>query len=197
MSSFVKFIYNLLTYFFKSSIIDTVSSKPSSLKTKLKENLIMNKSKYLTNAAIIAAVYIVLTLITNALGLANGAIQVRISEALCALPMFTPAAIPGLFIGCLLSNIFTGCVIWDVIFGSLATLIGAVFTYNLRKYRRLALLPPIISNTIYRKRPHSVLSGRKRPLRQQGTFSLSARFCESTRHFGTHYSAGRTLCWVE
>jgi len=107
----------------------------------------MNKARYLTNAAIIAAVYIVLTLITNALGLANGAIQVRISEAMCVLPMFTPAAIPGLFIGCLLSNIFTGCVVWDVIFGSLATLIGAVFTYNLRKYKRLALLPPIIANT--------------------------------------------------
>ncbi|MBO5734420.1 MAG: QueT transporter family protein [Clostridia bacterium] len=107
----------------------------------------MNKARYLTNAAIIAAVYIVLTLITNALGLANGAIQVRISEAMCVLPMFTPAAIPGLFIGCMLSNIFTGCVIWDVIFGSLATLIGAVFTYNLRKYKRLALLPPIIANT--------------------------------------------------
>ena len=108
----------------------------------------MNKARYLTNAAIIAAVYIVLTLITNALGLANGAIQVRISEAMCVLPMFTPSAIPGLFIGCMLSNIFTGCVIWDVIFGSLATLIGAVFTYNLRKYRRLALLPPIIANTV-------------------------------------------------
>lgn len=108
----------------------------------------MNKSKYLTNAAVIAAAYIVLTLITNALGLANGAIQVRISESLCVLPMFTPAAIPGLFIGCMLSNIFTGCVIWDVIFGSLATLIGAVFTYNLRKYRRLAILPPIIANTV-------------------------------------------------
>ena len=107
----------------------------------------MNKARYLTNAAIIAAVYIVLTLITNALGLANGAIQVRISEAMCVLPMFTPAAIPGLFIGCMLSNIFTGCVIWDIIFGSLATLIGAVFTYNLRKYKRLALLPPIIANT--------------------------------------------------
>lgn len=108
----------------------------------------MNKARYLTNAAIIAAVYIVLTLLTNALGLANGAIQVRFSEALCILPMFTPAAIPGLFIGCMLSNIFTGCIFWDVVFGSLATLIGAVFTYNLRKYRKLAILPPIISNTV-------------------------------------------------
>ena len=108
----------------------------------------MNKARYLTNAAIIAAVYIVLTLLTNALGLANGATQVRFSEALCILPMFTPAAIPGLFIGCMLSNIFTGCIFWDVVFGSLATLIGAVFTYNLRKYRKLAILPPIISNTV-------------------------------------------------
>jgi len=108
----------------------------------------MKKSNYLTTAAIIAALYIVLTLFTNLLGLANGAIQIRISEALCVLPMFTPAAIPGLFLGCLVSNIFTGCVFWDVIFGSLATLIGAVFTYNLRKYRRLAILPPIISNTL-------------------------------------------------
>ena len=74
----------------------------------------MKKTRYLTTAAIIAAIYIILTLITNALGLANGAIQVRFSESLCVLPMFTPAAIPGLFIGCFLSNIFTGCVFWDV-----------------------------------------------------------------------------------
>lgn len=108
----------------------------------------MNKSKYLSNAAIIAALYVVLTLFTNLLGLANGAIQVRISEALCVLPMFTPAAIPGLFLGCLISNIMCGCVVWDVIFGSLATLIGAIFTYRLRRYKRLALLPPIVSNTL-------------------------------------------------
>lgn len=108
----------------------------------------MKRTKYLTSAAIIASLYVVLTVITNLLGLANGAIQVRFSEALCVLPMFTPAAIPGLFIGCLLSNILTGCVVWDVIFGSLATLIGAVFTYNLRKHKRLAVLPPIISNTL-------------------------------------------------
>ena len=108
----------------------------------------MKKAKYLTTAAIIAAIYIILTLLTNALGLANGAIQVRFSESLCVLPIFTPAAIPGLFIGCFLSNIFTGCVFWDVLFGSLATLIGAVFTYNLRKCKKIALLPPILSNTL-------------------------------------------------
>ena len=108
----------------------------------------MKKAKFLSSAAIIAALYVVLTFIANALGLASGAIQVRISEALCILPVFTPAAIPGLFLGCLISNILCGCVVWDVIFGSLATLIGAVFTRVLRKNRHFSLLPPIISNTI-------------------------------------------------
>ncbi len=108
----------------------------------------MKKSKFLSTAAIIAALYVVLTFIANSLGLASGAIQVRISESLCVLPMFTPAAIPGLFLGCLISNILCGCVVWDVIFGSLATLIGAVFTYLLRKHKILALIPPILSNTI-------------------------------------------------
>ena len=62
----------------------------------------------LTQAAMIAAIYVVLTYFISAFGLANGAIQVRISEALTILPIFTPAAIPGLFVGCLLSNILTG-----------------------------------------------------------------------------------------
>ncbi len=106
------------------------------------------KTKRLTQAAIIAACYIVLTFIANSLGLANGAIQVRFSESLCVLPAFTPAAIPGLFLGCLISNIMSGCVITDIIFGSLATLIGAIFTHLLRKYRYLASVPPIIANTL-------------------------------------------------
>lgn len=97
--------------------------------------------------AIIATMYVVLTYITNALGLANGAVQVRFSEALTILPLFTPYAIPGLFIGCLASNILTGCVITDIIFGSLATLIGAIGTYLLRKHPILATLPPILANT--------------------------------------------------
>ena len=63
---------------------------------------------YITQAGVIAALYVVLTLMANALGLANYAIQVRFSEALTILPFFTPAAIPGLFVGCLLSNILTG-----------------------------------------------------------------------------------------
>lgn len=102
----------------------------------------------LTQAAIIAALYIVLTFFANALGLANYAIQVRFSESLCILPYFTNAAIPGLFIGCLLSNIMTGCALPDIIFGSLATLLGAITTYLLRKYKWAAPVGPIISNAV-------------------------------------------------
>ncbi len=92
------------------------------------------KVLFLTQAAMIAALYVVLTMISNALGLANQAIQVRFSEALTILPYFTPAAIPGLFIGCFISNIFAGGILIDVIFGSIATLLGALGTYGLRKY---------------------------------------------------------------
>jgi len=102
----------------------------------------------ITYAAIIAALYVVLTFVANSMGLASGAIQVRISEALTILPLFTPAAIPGLFVGCLISNIIAGGVIWDIIFGSIATLLGAIGTYCLRKYKWLAPLPAILSNTI-------------------------------------------------
>ena len=91
-----------------------------------------SKALFIAHAAIIAALYVVLTLIANAMGLANYAIQVRFSEALTILPYFTPAAIPGLFVGCILSNIITGCVPLDVLFGSLATLFGAIFTYKLQ-----------------------------------------------------------------
>lgn len=106
------------------------------------------KAYFITQAAVIAALYVVLTMFINAFDLASGAIQVRISEALTILPYFTPAAIPGLFIGCLLSNFLTGAAIWDVIFGSLATLLGAIGTYALRKWKWCASIPPIVSNTI-------------------------------------------------
>ena len=96
----------------------------------------------------IAALYVVLTFIANALGLANYAIQVRFSEALTILPYFTSAAIPGLTIGCLLSNWLTGCALTDIIFGTAATLIGALLTYALRRFKWLAPLPPIAANTI-------------------------------------------------
>ena len=108
----------------------------------------MKKVKFLTQASIIAAVYVVLTLFSNMLGLASGVIQIRLSESLCILPLFTPAAIPGVFLGCLISNLLCGCVFWDIVFGSLATLIGALFTYLLRQNKYIATLPPILSNTI-------------------------------------------------
>lgn len=107
-----------------------------------------NKILMITQGAMIAALYVVLTWVANVLGLANGAIQVRFSEALCILPVFTPAAIPGLFVGCLISNIINGCVIWDIVFGSIATLIGAAGTYLLRKTKFIFTLPPVIANMV-------------------------------------------------
>ena len=101
---------------------------------------------FITHAAAIAAIYVVLTLIFAPIS--YGEVQVRVSEALTILPFFTPAAIPGLFIGCLIANFLGGSIILDVIFGSIATLIGAAGTYLLRNNRWLAPLPPIISNTI-------------------------------------------------
>ena len=102
---------------------------------------------FLTQGAMIAAIYVVLTLIFAPIS--YGEVQVRISEALTILPFFTPAAIPGLFVGCLIANITGGAVLWDIIFGSLATLIGAVGTYLLRKRSRfLAPIPPIAANTL-------------------------------------------------
>lgn len=104
---------------------------------------------YLTQAAMIAALYVVLTLIAAAFGLDHHAIQLRFSEALTILPFFIPAAIPGLFVGCLLSNILAGCIIWDILFGSIATLLGALGTYFLRnKSEWLAPLSPILANTL-------------------------------------------------
>ena len=106
------------------------------------------KVTFIVQAAVIAALYVVLTFVANALGLASHTIQVRFSEALCILPVFTPAAIPGLAIGCLLSNLLTGAAVYDVVFGSLATLLGAVGTYLLRKHKFLCTLPPVIANMV-------------------------------------------------
>ena len=102
---------------------------------------------FMVQAAMIAAIYVVLTFIANAFDLANHAIQVRISEALTILPYFTPAAIPGLLIGCFISNFLTGCILPDIIFGSFATLIGALGTYALRKCKWCAPITPILANT--------------------------------------------------
>lgn len=102
----------------------------------------------MVQAAMIAALYVVLTFLANAFGLANYAVQLRFSEALTILPYFTPAAIPGLFIGCLISNILTGCILPDIIFGSLATLIGALGAYALRKWKWCVPVAPILANVL-------------------------------------------------
>lgn len=110
----------------------------------------MNKKvQYLCHGAIIAALYVVLTYVASALGLASHAIQVRFSEALTILPIFTPAAVPGVTVGCLLANTLTGCDILDIIFGTLATLAGAVGTYYIGRISKwLAPVPPILANTL-------------------------------------------------
>ena len=96
----------------------------------------------------IAALYVVLTYLSNAFGLANGAIQFRLSEALTILPFFTPAAIPGLAIGCFLSNLLTGCAALDIVFGTLATLLGAVGSYYLRRFKFAVTIPPVLANMV-------------------------------------------------
>lgn len=108
----------------------------------------MSGARYIAEGAIIAALYVVLTVVSSLFGLSSGVIQFRISEALTILPVFTPAAIPGLFVGCLISNIIAGGVIWDILFGSIATLIGAVGTYLLRKTKVVCTLPPVLSNMV-------------------------------------------------
>ena len=109
-----------------------------------------NKSRFIAHAALIAALYVVLTHMQNIIlpNSASMAIQCRLSEALCVLALFTPAAIPGLTIGCLVSNIATGCLWQDVLFGTLATLIGAVGARLLRRVWWLTPLPTVVANTL-------------------------------------------------
>ncbi|MCD7806461.1 MAG: QueT transporter family protein [Lachnospiraceae bacterium] len=106
------------------------------------------KTMTLVQAAMIAAIYVVLVFIFNYWSF--GVIQFRIAEALTILPYFTPAAVPGLFAGCFLANFLGGAVMGDVVFGSLATLIGAIGTYfaGKAKFKWLAPVPPIIANTL-------------------------------------------------
>ena len=102
------------------------------------------KTLFVARAALIAALYVAFAVLLPS----NGVIQLRVAEALTVLPVFTPAAVPGLFIGCIIGNILSGCVVWAVVFGSLATLIGALGTYFLRSHRFLSLIPPIAANTV-------------------------------------------------
>ena len=107
------------------------------------------KTLKLTRAALIAALYVILTLLSQVFGLASGVIQLRLSEGLTFLPMLYKEAISGLWIGCIVANIISGCALWDIIFGSLATLIGAVGTYYIGKLKPvLGLISPVVSNML-------------------------------------------------
>lgn len=101
--------------------------------------------RFMAEAGVIAAVYFVLTIAVAPLS--YGQIQMRVSEALCILPFFTPAAIPGLFIGCVFANLVGGFGIIDIVFGSLATLIAAFITYKI-KNKWLLPLPSVIVNAL-------------------------------------------------
>ena len=112
--------------------------------------------RQLVRGALIAALYATLTLIALATPFGSlyfSNIQVRLPEMLTVLPAFTTAAIPGLFVGCLVTNILglafnLGCGIYDVIFGSLATLIAAWMSYKLRRHPWLVPLPPVLVNAL-------------------------------------------------
>lgn len=115
------------------------------------------KSNYLARVGVIAAVYAACTLIALLFlgSLAWGPIQFRVSEALCALALFTPAAIPGLTLGCVIANVMnivisgTGMLgMLDVVFGSLATFAGALFTWKMRRHPLVALAGPVLANAL-------------------------------------------------
>lgn len=115
------------------------------------------KSNYLARVGVIAAAYAACTLIALLFlgSLAWGPIQFRVSEALCVLALFTPAAIPGLTLGCVIANVMnivisgTGMLgMLDVVFGSLATFAGALFTWKMRRHPLVALAGPVLANAL-------------------------------------------------
>lgn len=115
------------------------------------------KTTYVAQAGMIAAVYAAATLITLLAlqELAWGPVQFRISEAVCVLAVLTPAAVPGLTVGCIIANLMalaingTGALgMLDVVFGSLATFLGALWCWKMRERPKLALLGPVIANAL-------------------------------------------------
>lgn len=108
----------------------------------------MKNTKFLVQAAVIGAIYAALTIAFAPISFGHNIFQFRISEALTILPIFTTAAIPGLFIGCIVANIIGGFGILDIVFGSLATLLAALCSYWLRKHKLLVPLPPIVFNAL-------------------------------------------------
>ena len=122
-----------------------------------KKGAVSARTSHVAEAGMIAAVYAATTLVTLLLlqGLAWGPVQFRISEALVVLAVFTPAAVPGLTIGCILANVAamaingTGALgLLDVVFGSLATLIGALWCRKFAHKPKVALLGPVIANAL-------------------------------------------------
>ena len=105
-------------------------------------------TRFLVQASLIAAIYTALCMILHPISFGFGGVELRISEALTLLPVLTPAAVPGLFIGCLLSNLLGGATMLDVVFGSLTTLAAALLTRKLRAKPYLAALPPVIMNAV-------------------------------------------------
>ena len=104
------------------------------------------KLLFTVQAAAIAAIYVVLLLVFAPISF--GEVQIRFAEALTILPYFTPAAIPGLFVGCLLGNFLGGAILPDILFGSLTTLVAAYVSYRLRKRKYLVCIPPIVGNAL-------------------------------------------------
>lgn len=102
----------------------------------------------LCEAALIAAIYVILTYLCAAIGMSSGAVQLRFSEALCVLAIFTPAAVPGVALGCFMANLLTGCALWDIVFGSLASLIGMIGCRALKKRPYVALVPYALANMV-------------------------------------------------
>ena len=144
------YLFSLYTYLIKTRILLSAKKTLSNDRVLTYNGGVMENSRkrtlYIVQAALIAAIYVVLTLVFKPISF--DFIQVRIAEALTILPMFLPAAVPGLFLGCLIANFFGGAVLWDVIFGSLATLVGAFFSYKLKENRWLVPVPPIVANVI-------------------------------------------------
>ena len=116
----------------------------------MKKHTAKERTLFLTRAAAIAALYVILTLISSLFGLDKNAIQVRFSEALCVLPIFTSAAVPGVTIGCFLYNLLFASPL-DAIFGTLATLIGVLGARYLPYIKNnvyLVSIPTVISNAV-------------------------------------------------
>lgn len=118
---------------------------------------VTNRTRYITQAGLIAAAYAALTYLCSIWGLAYGQVQFRLSEALTILPLFTPAAIPGLTIGCVIANLASPYGLIDIVFGSLATLLGSLLVYWSRHVTRtirgtrinlLAPLWPVLMNAV-------------------------------------------------